>query len=534
MNIPLNKPGAHLAPPPGGFNFLLDELQLEKRLEKLTPPDVPDLRPPRLPEIFIEQLPGEEKRKAEPPEQKWMRDRSRSVLLRWRGAPLTGSMEGILTSGAVRWKADDAAAAAEFPIADVRSVIFAESPNKPSGPVLLDVLTLANGDWLPCSVLEAAADHIRLRTPWGEELKARREWVKAVYFGHNSSPVYLDGAHRWESWFDVNSALSDYRYSIPGAFRPAQWTYHNDRLMAAHDGRESGAGGLILTRQFGFLPPAVEMEFRVSNSKGPPTFMAFLCHENFRGAFLSFDSPQVTLADRRLPTRGMARGLSVNSQEILLPKTVDAEAFSHTFRILLDRKLGAMRLEVDCRKCGTLRPSTERAESPGSAVTFVFNGPVRSLTTLTAFRIAPWAGDVLSPLAADDDHPDILFLKNGDATTGVFAGASAASADFRFEDVNLSVPRERVRQVRLRATDAPPHGTKIRLRTGGCLTVQNAQVAGATVQADCPELSGAIRLPLEMVAEFDFPSLEAPWLEALEKQRQATKAEPPNRGSTPP
>lgn len=396
-----------------------------------------------------------------------------------------------------------------------------------------------NGDWLSGALLALDDNKLAVQTAVLGRVEIARAGLSALYFGGGDTASVWDGASDSSKWMEGAVAPGFWnanRAGRKGEKKPTQWAYFDGSYTLKSPSSRVNGEALNLGRVFETLPDKCEVSFTILSTAASPAFTAqFFFDDNKPGIMVQSSGDFAYLYDM---SPRVARGIgNMQQQQVEFGSAAGEAGKPRRYSFFCERSKGRFAMAVNGRLVGSLK-SKGSVESPKPGRSFSVTPQVAGGgATVSELWVGGWTGilpppvekaakAVPAPLAdskgenAPAEPPpaevagpqDSIALANGDETHGTVTKANAESIFIQCDVGEIEIPTKRASVAQFAPTPVQPRvGIRIRLATGGAVTVDKYRIDGGTLTCSASNI-GEIKLPLEKITELIFtPGTRSPF-----------------------
>ena len=395
------------------------------------------------------------------------------------GDTISGTVES-LEHGTVVFKSPMSPQALQIKASSLKHLTFPQT-NK-SGPKHSEVLTLINGDALPCHVTSIDENHLSLTTGYAGNLNVDRSKIRSVRFGIMSEEILFIGNESPETWTHMDGS----------------WSMTGDQ---AYEGKGHLAQQLT-------LPDKVRYQYDLSWQSTPNFAFRFFAENNSaaskQNAYeLIFNSKGMEI--RRYPdnTQIALDIISLSPADI---QQGQKQKKSINIDLRVDKSEGLISLYLDSTFIGTWEDETV-SPTNGNYTIFHNRSDQKTNCVISNIAITSRIGSINSRFYDKDAtlaKTDILTDNEGDNIPGKLVEMQSDDANKRIviferknaqdslEEVSLQVPEHRVSTLLFAKEEnpAPSAGFShmLHLNNGGKLQISQPEITADQLSAIHPIL----------------------------------------------
>ena len=380
---------------------------------------------------------------------------------------LHGSFKGFTDTNHLRWLSNESSQDIIFGTSELRKIIFRNGlPAEPFKHTSL--ITLTNGDTIPCAILSFDREFISIQTSYSGEKKIATKWLKSCQLHPLGQHVIYQGPFNQEHWLIASSSDLEGKLTEPSLTsesQPTAWEFGNFSWL-----NRGTPGSLILNGVE--LPKSFRIQFKSEASRS--SNVAFI----FNADFNKPDTDNRSKADQSNATTritsqfGSCFALRTNSGATSLGmyNVLENGEASYTylkpisgrsnFRNTNPSNASQLELRADFNKLviaayrdGQLvNQWSLRGIEPipqGRGIGFnSFNSGDGYLSRISNITIASWSGVLDSAQSLQAENSDIVLLANGlDRFSGSVKSITESELHLKGQYTDISIPREEIQSV---------------------------------------------------------------------------------------
>lgn len=463
---------------------------------------------------------------------------------------LHGEFIGYTESGKLIWKSNNADNNIHFDKKELRRVIMRQGAS-PKPFSHSSYLTLANGDIIPCEVLDFTKDKVNIRTDFAGQIELERKNVKSISINPLGKEVLYNGPVNEANWEVIEIDSTGLQKDGAETLDPDQpaWEY------GSFSWYNNGKMGAIANKK-NPIPDAFRMSFKAEARRY--SNVALMFHADFKAPSSIPNDGQKRAAKNISAEKvtkhfGSCFALRINpsSSSLAIYHVTEDGTSSYThlpttngrtriygsntdlasnIELRVNRSKKIISAFRDDKVIGQWDLQHANNIPTGSGFGFMsLHSGESYLTRISHIVIAPWNGIVDSQASLSNEDRDVVMLSNG---TDRFSGAAEFANDdhlsFKGKYAELHIPRNELESVHFASSATATkesfdgHWINFEFYGTGKLSAKSLGTSDEGVLISHPIL-GNLTLKKEFLSSIDYdqePSLLDLWNTKLKKHNE--------------
>lgn len=354
---------------------------------------------------------------------------SQDILNFQNNDTLHGEFLGFEGTEGLIWKTAQSDQPITFKTGNLRKVVFNQGLSRQPF-VHSSLLTLSNGDILPCSISTITEDSIHVHTDFSSDLVISREYVKSCVLNPLGQQILYQGPYLEENW--EMSAMPNAQIQTQQEMPPATWEF------GSFGWYNRGDMGALFLRDFK-LPQAFRLQYITESPRH--SNIALIIHADLNKTELPNNAEEanqrLNSAERITALFGSCLAIKLGSHNATLTAYSVSENGESSYtnitavngRSNITPQFGSNQTEIELRVNRTKQVialyygqqlvsqwSLKGIDHLPNGQTFGFlahYGGDNYLTRVSDIAIAPWNGIFDSAPSLESETQDVVMLSNG-------------------------------------------------------------------------------------------------------------------------